>query len=67
VDSSDAAKEVYFERCQTLRGMSAVPLNYIVGPDGRVADAFYDYDALRARRVLARLGVAAPPIMSSEN
>jgi hypothetical protein len=42
---------------QTLIGMTAVPLNYLIGPDGKVADAWYGGDMDRLTQNLERMGI----------
>ncbi|MBN2070120.1 MAG: redoxin domain-containing protein [Candidatus Krumholzibacteriota bacterium] len=44
LDSSDEAKDIFMKQYQRIKGMSAVPLNYIIGPDGRVIRAWYGFD-----------------------
>jgi len=57
LDASEAAKKTAFSDYQTLEGMSAVPLNYIIDRDGKVADGFYGDDEARGRAALKKLGV----------
>jgi hypothetical protein len=42
VDASELAKDIYFKEYQKP-GRSAVPMNYVVDTEGRVADAWYGY------------------------
>ena len=58
-DTSAAVQELYYRRYQTLKGQSAVPLNYIIDREGRVADAWYGYEkgSVAGRAALKRLGV----------
>ena len=60
IDPSPAGQAVSFEKYQTVKGMSAVPLNYIIDREGRVVDAWYGYRSGddRGLRNLRRLGVA---------
>jgi peroxiredoxin len=55
LDSSDAANRAMMEY-ETLRGMSAVPMTYLIGRDGKVVEAWYDYHEGRAEKVLKKLG-----------
>ncbi len=59
VDTSAAVQDLYYRRYQTLKGHSAVPLNYIIDPEGRVADAWYGYEkgSGAGNAALKRLGV----------
>ncbi len=58
-DTSAAVKDLYYRRYQTLKGQSAVPLNYIIDSEGRIADAWYGYEkgSVAGHAVLKRLGV----------
>jgi peroxiredoxin/outer membrane lipoprotein-sorting protein len=60
VDPSPAGQEVSLQKYQTVKGMSAVPLNYIIDREGRVVDAWYGYRTGddRGLRSLRKLGVA---------
>jgi peroxiredoxin len=42
---------------ETLGGMSAVPMTYVIGRDGKVVDAWYGYERDRAPKVLKKLGL----------
>ena len=44
LDSSAEAKEVFSTRYQRIKGISAVPLNYIIDRDGKIARAWYGFD-----------------------
>jgi peroxiredoxin len=57
VDQSEPAKAVQFEKYQTLAGMSAVPLNYLIDKDGNVAAAWYGFDTGYLKEKLAVLGI----------
>ncbi len=57
VDMSEEATAVQQSKYQTLLGMSAVPLNYLIGPDGNVADAWYGGDMERLVKALSALGI----------
>jgi peroxiredoxin/outer membrane lipoprotein-sorting protein len=58
-DTSAAVRDLYYRRYQTLKGQSAVPLNYIVDPAGRIADAWYGFEkkANAGSGTLRRLGI----------
>ena len=55
LDSSDAASRAMMEY-ETLRGMSAVPMTYLIGHDGKVVEAWYGYQEGRAEKALKKLG-----------
>lgn len=55
LDSSDTANRAMMEY-ETLRGMSAVPMTYLIGRDGKVVEAWYDYREGQAERALKKLG-----------
>ena len=52
VDSSKVADEVCFQKYQRFN-MSAVPMSYIIGRDGKVVDAWYGYDLGEPKAILA--------------
>jgi peroxiredoxin len=58
LDTSDAAQRLlHLEyRC------TGVPLNYVIGRDGKIVDAWYGYEEghPRAKAVLKKLGVELP-------
>jgi peroxiredoxin len=56
LDASDAANQAV-TRYETLGGMSAVPMTYVIGRDGKVVDAWYGYEKDRAQKVLKKLGL----------
>ena len=56
LESSDAANRAVSEY-ETLGGMSAVPMTYVIGRDGKVVDAWYGYEPTRAQTVLKKLGL----------
>jgi peroxiredoxin len=37
--------------------MSAVPMTYVIGRDGKVVDAWYGYEEGRAQKALKKLGL----------
>ncbi len=55
LDSTEAAGRT-LAQYETLTGMSAVPMTYLIGRDGKVVEAWYDYRAGRAEKVLKELG-----------
>lgn len=55
LDFSDAAGRAMMEY-ETLRGMSAVPLTYLIGRDGKVVENWYGYQEGRAEKALKKLG-----------
>jgi hypothetical protein len=52
IDSSEAAEKVCHNEYQR-KGASAVPMSYIIGPDGRIIDAWYDYDEGEPKAIAA--------------
>ena len=48
LDSSDSACQA-MSRVQTL-GMSAVPMTYLIGRDGKVVEAWYGYRRAEPKR-----------------
>jgi peroxiredoxin len=56
LDASDAANRAV-SQYETLGGMSAVPMTYVIGRDGKVVDAWYGYEEDRARKALKKLGL----------
>jgi peroxiredoxin len=58
LDSSEAAKHTCFVDYQTLSGMSAVPLSYIIDREGKIAAGWYGtHEEATLSAVLERLGV----------
>ena len=58
LDSSEAAKHTCFLDYQTLSGMSAVPLSYIIDREGKIAASWYGmHEEATLSAVLERLGV----------
>jgi peroxiredoxin len=57
LDNSAEAMAIQQQQYQTLIGMTAVPLNYLIGPDGKVADAWYGFDPEHLTAALAALGI----------
>ena len=56
LDASDAANRAV-SQYETLGGMSAVPMTYVIGRDGKVVDAWYGYEKGRAEKALKKLGL----------
>ena len=56
LDASDAAHRAVAQY-ETLGGMSAVPMTYVIGRDGKVVDAWYGYDKDRPQQALKKLGL----------
>jgi peroxiredoxin len=56
LDASDAANRAV-SQYETLGGMSAVPMTYVIGRDGKVVDAWYGYEEGRAQKALKKLGL----------
>jgi peroxiredoxin len=54
LDTSSEAEEAV-GRYETLEGMTAVPLSYLIGKDGKILDAWYGYDKKKLRQVLLQL------------
>jgi peroxiredoxin len=59
IDSSEAAQKVCFQEYQRGDG-SAVPMSYIIDPDGKVAAAWYGYEEghPKAKAVLEKFSIA---------
>jgi peroxiredoxin len=59
VDTSAAVQDLYYRHYQTMKGLSAVPLNYIIDSEGRIADAWYGYEkgSNAGIATLKRLGI----------
>jgi peroxiredoxin len=53
LDSSEAANRAMMQY-ETLGGMSAVPMTYVIDREGKVVEAWYGYEAGRAERVLKK-------------
>ncbi len=56
LDSSAAANQAVAQY-ETLGGMSAVPMTYVIGRDGKIVDVWYGYERDRAPKVLKKLGL----------
>jgi peroxiredoxin len=42
---------------ETLGGMSAVPMTYLIGRDGKVVEAWYGYREGQAEEALKKVGL----------
>ena len=56
IESSEAADKAVAQY-ETLGGMSAVPMTYVIGRDGKVVDAWYGYEPSRTQQALKKLGL----------
>ena len=56
LDSSEAANQAMMQY-ETLGGMSAVPMTYIIDRDGKVVVAWYGYDPDATEKALKKLGL----------
>lgn len=56
LDSSDAANRA-MTQYETLGGMSAVPMTYLIGRDGKVVDSWYGYRKGQTEEALKKLGL----------
>lgn len=55
LDGSDAANRAMMQY-ETLGGMSAVPMTYLIDREGKVVEAWYDYRQGQAEKALKKLG-----------
>ena len=55
LDGSDAANRAMMQY-ETLGGMCAVPLTYLIDREGKVVEARYDYRPGQAEKALKKLG-----------
>ncbi len=55
LDTSDAAHSA-LAKYETLDGLTAVPMTYLIDREGKVVDAWYDYREGRAEKALKELG-----------
>ena len=60
IDNSPAAQEIYFNKYQTVKGMSAVPLNYVIDRNGQIVEGWYGFikGEERGLRIIRALGAA---------
>ena len=56
LESSDASNRAVAQY-ETLGGMSAVPMTYVIGRDGKIVDAWYGYEAARTQQAVKKLGL----------
>jgi peroxiredoxin/outer membrane lipoprotein-sorting protein len=58
-DTTAAARAVFYEKYQISKGQGAVPLNYIIDREGRVAAGWYGYSRgdNRGVEILRKLGI----------
>ena len=56
LDTSEAGGRVLREY-ETLSGMSAVPLTYLIDREGKVVEAWYGYEPGQAEKALKKLGL----------
>lgn len=56
LDASDAANRAMMQY-ETLGGMSAVPMTYLIDREGKVVVAWYDYRQDQAEKALKKLGL----------
>ena len=56
LEASDAANRAVMQY-EKLGGMSAVPMTYVIGRDGKIVDAWYGYEAARTQQALKKLGL----------
>jgi peroxiredoxin len=57
LDSSDAAVGRMLLNYETLAGMCAVPLTYLIDREGKVIDAWYDHNERRGKQALKKAGL----------
>jgi peroxiredoxin len=55
LDSSEAANRA-ITQYETLTGMSAMPMTYLIDRQGKVVEAWYDYRQGEAEKALQKLG-----------
>ena len=56
LDSSEAANRA-MTQYETLEGMTAVPMTYVIDRDGKVIEAWYGYETGAAEKVIKKLGL----------
>jgi peroxiredoxin len=56
LDASDAGNQAV-SQYETLGGMSAVPMTYVIDRQGKVVDAWYGYEKDRTQKALKKLGL----------
>ncbi len=55
LDGSKSAQQA-ISQYETLRGMTAVPMTYVIDREGKVVDAWYGFESDRAGKTLKKLG-----------
>jgi peroxiredoxin len=55
LDASEAAGRA-ISQYETLGGMSAVPMTYVIDRQGKVVAAWYGYEETEAKKALKKLG-----------
>jgi len=56
LDTSEAAHRAMMQY-ETLGGMSAVPMTYLIDREGKVVEAWYGYEKGRAEKAIKKLGL----------
>ena len=56
LDSSEAAQRA-MSQYETLQGMSAVPMTYVIDRQGKVLDAWYGIEKTHQQKALKTLGL----------
>ena len=56
LDTSTDARDAV-SQYETLKGMSAVPMTYVISREGKVVDAWYGYEPARTEQALKKLGL----------
>ncbi len=55
LDTSEAAQRA-MSQYETLEGMMAVPMTYVINREGKVLDAWYGFEKSREQKALKKLG-----------
>lgn len=55
VNTSSYADEIQFQIYQTSSAGSAVPLNYLIDRDGKIADAWYGFDKSKTEEITKKV------------
>ncbi len=63
LEANEYGWKIYNNKYNTLKGFSAVPLNYIIDRDGKVVNAWYGYDKddTETKEILKKLGFNSSP------
>ena len=56
LDASNASNQA-MSQYETLGGMTAVPMTYVINREGKVVDAWYGYGKERTQKALKKLGL----------